>query len=96
MAGPLVGLGQQQVPLSQPYQPGGTDDNARNVRDRQEQNPQENKVQESRNAQPAQGNKVEQTNKQRPAPPPVKSASSNDNGQDDTAPRRGSVVNITV
>ena len=43
MAGPVSGIGgQQQVPLSQPFQPGGDQDAVRESEDRQ---PEENTVQ---------------------------------------------------
>jgi len=43
MAGPLSGIGQQQVPLAQPFQPGGGDQNK--VVRQQEQSPERGEIQ---------------------------------------------------
>ena len=43
MSGPLAGIGQQQIPLSQPYQPGGSDQSK--VARQEEQKPERGEVQ---------------------------------------------------
>lgn len=43
MSGPLTGIGQQQIPLSQPYQPGGNEQNK--VARQQEQQPERGEIQ---------------------------------------------------
>ncbi len=83
MAAPLSGVGQQQIPLSQPFQPGGSDQ-TRDVR-QQNQVPREDEVQ-ARGEAPAQ---TQDTNTQKGNENFAKSDSSNNQG-------RGSLVDIVV
>ncbi len=92
MAAPLSGVGQQQVPLSQPFQPGGTDQ-TREVR-QQNQNPREEELQ-VREAPAAQSQEVsEDTNFQRDAFQEALGAQSSSNP--DNSQGRGSVVDIVI
>ena len=96
MAGPISGIGSQQIPLSQPYQPGGSDQ-TREVR-QDSQDAKENTIQ-SRNAQSAQTQEANSNDNQQDT------SSRNDeksnlntitaNAQN-TEQRRGSVVNLVV
>lgn len=99
MAGPLSGIGSQQIPLSQPFQPGGTD-NARAVRQEAEKEPQNNEIQKTRTTQAAQAREADTDNdnhKSRSNDALAKSLSSASNSNDpSSAPPRGSVVNLTV
>lgn len=92
MAGPLAGIGQQQVPLSTPFQPGGANNGAQQVRQGGDQTPpqQTNQVR----AQGAPTNQTQQSNadsnNQRFAASEI--SASDDSGDQ----RRGSLVDIQV
>ncbi len=90
MAGSLSGVGQQQVPLSQPYQPGGSDQN-RAIR-QQEQEPRKEDIQ-VRGAPAAEAQKSEKTTESRKS---ISDSASNGNSMDASSQRRGSVVNLLV
>jgi hypothetical protein len=93
MAGPLSGVGQSQVPLSTPFQPGGA--NAGQVRAREEQQDRQNQVQpEGASANQAQQTNAENDNVLRPRQDNVQSSRSEDTSSADQ--RRGSLVNIQV
>lgn len=91
MAGPLSGLGAQQVPLSSPFQPG--QGNAQPVRNNPEQKPEDNRVQPQK-AAAAPSQRADSENKAR--------AKTEDSGafraalSDGAEQRRGSLVDITV
>lgn len=92
MAAPLSGVGQQQLPLSQPFQPGGSDQ-TREIR-QQNQNPREDELQ-VREAPSAQSQEVsEDTNFQRDAFEDLITAQSSNNGENTQG--RGSVVDIVI
>jgi hypothetical protein len=92
MAGPLAGIGQQQVPLSTPFQPGGANNGAQQVRQGGDQAPpqQTNEVR----PQGAPTNETQQSNadsnNQRFAASEI--SASDDSGDQ----RRGSLVDIQV
>ncbi len=93
MAAPLSGVGQQQVPLAQPFQPGGSDQ-TREVR-RQEQEPRDNELQ----VRGAAASQTQETNEQdngnredfQLSASLQRSDSNSYSSQD-----RGSVIDITV
>lgn len=96
MAGPLNGIGgQQQVPLSQPFQPG---QDSNQVRNNPEQQPADNQVQPQ--GAPAAGTQNTETDDQDVLQQQIKeliTGSSAENGLSaDDAPRRGSLVDVTV
>ena len=88
MAGPLAGIGQTQVPLSTPFQPGGANSGQQQVRQRDEQNnntQQVNQVQpESANVNQTQSSNVIET----------KLAEARDPTSEEG--RRGSIIDIQV
>lgn len=87
MAGSLSGVGQPQVPLSQPFQPGGSEQ----TRQVKEQESQDNKIQVrgTENARKSEDSQnVRQASKSLSA-----SVSNNDSGE---SQKRGSLVDITV
>ncbi len=91
MAAPLSGVG-QQIPLSQPFQPGGSDQ-TREIRQRN-QEPRENELQ-ARQAAPSQSqhtNGAEKSSFQQN----VENARSSSNHEQSNAQGRGTVVDITV
>ncbi len=88
MAAPLSGIGSQQIPLSQPFQPGGSD-HSREVRN-QNQVPRENELQ----AKDAATAKSQNSNTSRKE---EHFANLNDKPQQQNQVRdRGSVVDIIV
>lgn len=94
MAAPLSGIGQQQVPLSQPFQPGGSDQ-SREVRQNNNQQPRENEIQSRGSAaSQTQEANVDNQNVFQKNGGNVISASSSDGGTNEQG--RGSVVDITV
>ena len=95
MAAPLSGIGQQQVPLAQPFQPGGTDQ-TRNVR-QAEQQPREDELQ-VRQAPSAQ---TQDTNASDNSDVSAREEQSfavagNNNESIDTDQPRGSLVDVVV
>ncbi len=92
MAAPLSGIGQQQVPLSQPFQPGGNDQ-TREVRQR-DQEPREFEVQ-SRGAATAQSQDTNTKTESFQKSDSSVLVGSNSNAEKDNG-QRGSVVNIVV
>lgn len=95
MAGSLSGIGQQQVPLSQPFQPGGSE-SARVQRQQEEREPKNNEVQKSKTSVAAQPRETDSdTNTRFKDDVLSKSLASASNGNDPSAPR-GSIVNLTV
>jgi len=93
MAAPLSGIGQQQqVPLSQPFQPGGTDQ-TREIRQRN-QEPRDGELQ-VREAPAARSQETDQTQSSFQDNLNDISVSSN-NSEAGSAQGRGSVVDITV
>lgn len=96
MAGSISGIGQQQVPLSQPYQPGGTE-SARVQKQLEEREPRNNEVQKSRTSVAAQSRESDtDTNARSNGDALSRSLASASNGNEQSAPPRGSVVNFTV
>ncbi len=93
MAAPLSGIGQQQVPLSQPFQPGGSDQ-TREIRQR-EQEPRETELQ-TRGAATAQAQQLNTEDKGLFAKDLENSLSAKTNTQEGSKSERGSVVDITV
>lgn len=94
MAGPLAGIGQQQVPLAQPFQPGGSDASRVARQQQEERTPQNNEIQKTRSSQAAQTRETDSENSNRNSQPSVLSASNSN--EPTSAPARGSLVNITV
>ena len=90
MAGSLSGIGQQQIPLSQPFQPGGTEQN-RAVRE-QDQQQRGNDVQ-VRGAPAARSENTETSKENRSF---SSDSASNQNSSDAVSQRRGSLVNVLV
>jgi hypothetical protein len=90
MAGPVNGLGgQQQVPLSQPFQPG-----AKNEQVREE--PKSKKV-ESQSAKAADSNRAEKEEEQNLLQQLLREAQEAKSGSSEKrAARRGSLVDVTV
>lgn len=92
MAGPLAGIGQQQVPLSTPFQPGGANNGTQQVRQGGDQAPpqQSNQVR-------AQGAPTNQTQQSNADSNNQRFAASEISATDDSADqRRGSLVDIQV
>ena len=93
MAAPLSGIGQQQqIPLSQPFQPGGSDQ-TREVRQRN-QEPNESDIQ-SRSAASAQTQKAS-TDDSASFEDALSSTLSTSSNEQSSAQGRGTVVDITV
>ncbi len=92
MAAPLSGVGQQQIPLSQPFQPGGSDQ-TREIRQRG-QEPRENELQ-------ARGTAASQTQQANTKTDSsfqgnLNQTSNSGHSQQSNAAGRGSVIDITV
>ncbi len=85
MAGPLNGIGGQQIPLATPFQPG------QQVRPQDEKTPKQDKIQ----PQGAQANQAQTTDRN---PKDLQSLLNDLRSivSDDGEPRRGSVVDITI
>ncbi len=93
MAAPLSGVGQQQqVPLSQPYQPGGSDQ-TREIR-QQSQAPRDNELQ-ARGAAPSKSQNTNTTEKNS-FQQNVESANHNGSNELSNSQGRGSVIDIVV
>jgi hypothetical protein len=92
MAGPLSGLGSQQVPLSSPFQPG---QNTGQVRASPEQRPQENRVQPQQ-ASAAQSQSTGAENRERARTDDATSFKTASTQGGTSEQRRGSVIDITV
>ena len=94
MAAPLSGIGQQQVPLAQPFQPGGSDQ-TRDVR-QADQQPREDELQ-VRQAPSAQSQETNDTdNNDVTAREENRFALASNNNSVDSDQGRGSVVDIVV
>ncbi len=94
MAAPLSGIGQQQVPLAQPFQPGGSDQ-TRDVR-QADQQPREDELQ-VRQAPSAQSQQTNDTdNDDVTAREENNFALASNNNAVDSDQGRGSVVDIVV
>ncbi|MGH1376502.1 MAG: hypothetical protein ACRBCK_09155 [Alphaproteobacteria bacterium] len=93
MAAPLSGIGQQQIPLAQPFQPGGTDQ-TRNVR-QAEQEPREDELQ-VREAPSAQSQETNTTQDDVTAREEDNFALASNNNTANGAQGRGSVVDIVI
>ena len=91
MAAPLSGIGQQQVPLSQPFQPGGSDQ-TREVR-QQDQKPRETEIQ-ARGAASAQTQETNNADNTNTSQADARFANTLEN--QDGAGGRGNVVDIVV
>lgn len=92
MAGPLAGIGQQQVPLSTPFQPGGANNGAQQVRQGGDQAPapQTNEVR-------PQGAPTNQTQQSNADPNNQRFAASEISASDDSGDQpRGSLIDIQV
>lgn len=96
MAGPLAGIGQQSVPLSQTFQPGGTEESRAVKQQQQEREPQNNEIQKTRSSQPAQTREVDSENANRSSDSSKQQLTASNSNDPGFAPTRGSVVNITV
>lgn len=86
MSGALSGVGQQQFPLSQGFQPGGTDATARQQRD-------------IKSDTPAPIQSTEQAKEKLAEPLTARAPTNNEpqnNNAEDTSARRGSVINLVV
>ena len=93
MAGPLAGIGQQQVPLSTPFQPGGANNGAQQVRQGGEQSPPPQQTNEVR-PQGAPTNETQQANSD---PSNQRFAASEISASDDSGDQpRGSLIDIQV
>ena len=94
MAAPLSGIGQQQVPLAQPFQPGGSDQ-TRDVR-QADQQPREDELQvrQSPSAQSQETNDTD--NNDVTAREENRFALASNNNSVDSDQGRGSVVDIVV
>lgn len=92
MAGSLAGIGQQQVPLSQPFQPGAADP-ARTIRQPDQQ--QKDKEVQVRSAPAARSQESETTTRDNRLEQSGQSVGLASNSNDSST-RRGSLVNITV
>lgn len=90
MAGPLAGIGQQQIPIANSFQTGGVNNNAQQVRQRDEQNNQQQAVNQ---IQPESAN-VNQTQQSNVIEEQLAEARDPTAGQDEG--RRGSLVDIQV
>ncbi|MCB1783421.1 MAG: hypothetical protein KDI13_05445 [Alphaproteobacteria bacterium] len=90
MSGALAGIGQQQVPLSQPYQPGSNNDDSKVVR-QQDQKPERGDIQVK--GAPVGNSQGTETNKHN-FNVVQNSLSSGDSDSDNKS--RGSLVDITV
>lgn len=92
MSGPLAGIGQQQIPLSQPFQPGGNDQ-SKVVRS-QEQSPEREEIQVRGSAL---GNTNEtETNTNDNVLQKGQTLFTSDSQESSSDTPRGSLVNITV
>lgn len=93
MAAPLTGIGQQQQPpISQPFQPGGTDQ-SREIRQReQEQRGDETQVQGASSARSQETTDISPRNFQENLNTNISTGSS----EISSAQGRGSVIDITV
>lgn len=96
MAGPLNGIGgQQQVPLSQPFQPG---QDSNQVRGQNDQQPNENQVQPQ--GAPAADTQNTETNNQDVLQQQIQELISGSGAEEglsaEDAPRRGSLVDVQI
>ncbi len=95
MAGSLSGVGQTQVPLSTPFQPGGA--NTGQVREREEQRDRQNQIQpEGASTNQTQQTNAENDNLLNARQENVLSPRSQDASSSQQDQRRGSLVNIQV
>ncbi|MAE52134.1 MAG: hypothetical protein CMH27_10025 [Micavibrio sp.] len=91
MAGPLAGIGQQQVPLSTPFQPGGGNGADQQVRQGGDQAP----APQTNDVRP-QGAPTNQTQQSNEDPGNQRFASAEVSSDDSGNQRRGSVIDIQV